>query len=78
MATTRINSSTIWKDRCAQLLNTLAMGMISRGTGTRLMSPALSTREAVPPNQEMVNTLKGTIPHITNTAKLGILLTKVR
>ena len=54
---TMVSSSTIWADIFTQLPRTLAMGMISRGTGTRLMSEALSSREVVPMDQEMLKML---------------------
>src|ERR1022692_439382 len=57
--------------RCTQLESTLAMGTISRGTGTRLMRPALSTMEVVPVLHATVKKLNGTMPQSTNTAKCG-------
>ena len=48
------------------------MGMTSRGTGTRLMRPALSTRDVVPLSQPTEKKLKGTSPQNRKTAKCGI------
>ena len=41
----------------------------SRGTGTRLINPALSTMYVVPVLHATVKKLKGTRPHSTNTGK---------
>src|ERR1017187_6336058 len=62
----------IWINRCKQFESTAASGMISRGAGTRLIRPALSTSEVVPELQVMLKKLKGTKPHITNRAKSGL------
>src|SRR5437764_1462709 len=51
--------------------NTVETGTTSRGTGRRLISPALSTIEVVPPLQAMVKKLYGTMPHSTNSGKFG-------
>src|ERR1022692_924551 len=44
-------------NRCKQFESTAANGMISRGAGTRLMRPALSTSEVVPELQAMLKKL---------------------
>src|ERR1017187_10949462 len=64
-------------NRCKQFESTAANGMISRGAGTRLMRPALSTSEVVPELQAMLKKLKGTRPHITNRAKSGLGLLSI-
>ena len=55
-------------------LSTVAIGMISRGTGTRLMMCQLSTSELVPVLQAMVKKLKGTRPQRTKVGKCRMLL----
>jgi hypothetical protein len=45
------------------------MGTISRGTGTRFTSPALSTIEVVPEIHAIEKKLNGIIPQSTNTGK---------
>ena len=55
-----------------QHANTAVMGTTSLGTGTRLISGALSTIDVVPVSHAMVKKLYGTIPHSTNSGKLGI------
>src|SRR6266849_3204661 len=42
---TNSTSRPIWINRCRQLANTDEIGMISRGTGTRLINPKLSATE---------------------------------
>src|SRR5579862_6189813 len=67
------NNNPIWISRWTQLESTAASGMISRGAGTRLINPALSTRDVVPEIQAIVKKLNGTRPHITNRPKFGTL-----
>src|ERR1019366_3976382 len=66
------NKRPICTSRGTQLESTVVMGTISRGTGTRLMRPALSTMEVVPVLQATVKKLKGAVPQSTNTAKWGM------
>src|SRR6185436_12816106 len=54
-----------------QLPSTVAIGMISRGTGTRLMIEVFSISELVPVLQARVKKLKGTRPHNTNKGNSG-------
>src|ERR1035438_8312265 len=68
---TEINRA-ICTNRCTQLDRTLVMGTTSRGTGTRLIRPALSTMEVVPVIHATVKKLNGTMPHRANTAKCGM------
>jgi hypothetical protein len=63
--------------RCTQFDSTAAKGMISRGAGTRLIRPALSTIEVVPEIQAMLKKLKGTRPHITNRDQSGLALLSI-
>src|SRR5450759_2873372 len=52
--------------------------MISRGTITRLIRPALSTREVVPLSHAIVKKLYGTRPQRMKTGKCGIeVFTKI-
>src|SRR5690242_16653066 len=64
-----------WMRRCMQFDRTAAIGMISRGTGTRLMRLELSRIEVVPVSQDRVKKLYGTRPLRTKTAKCGMVLT---
>src|SRR6266478_5439271 len=66
-----LSRSAIWIRRCSVLESTLAMGMISRGNGTRLIRLALSISEVVPEIQAIEKKLNGTNPHIRNKGKLG-------
>src|SRR5664280_88428 len=73
------NKRPICTSRWTQLERTLVMGTISRGTGTRLIRPALSTMDVVPVIHDTVKKLKGTMPQSTNTAKWGMFgLGKIR
>src|ERR1035437_8389289 len=67
------NKRPICTSRCTQLESTLVMGTISRGTGTRLIRPSLSTMQVEPVIHDTVKKLNGTIPQSTNDrlAKLG-------
>src|SRR4051812_27451022 len=64
--TATVSNSKIWTSRWMQHDSTVVMGMISRGTGTRLIRPALSTMEVVPVPQATVKKLNGTMPHMRN------------
>ena len=55
--------------RCTQFESTAERGITSRGTVTRLINGALSTREVVPDDQASVKMLKGTRPQSTNAEK---------
>src|SRR3954452_10642517 len=69
-ANTAPSNSRICTPRCKQLESTAAMGTTSRGTGTRLTSPLLSTIDVVPASHAIVKKLYGTRPQRTNTGKL--------
>ena len=63
------SSSPIWISRWTQLDSTLATGTSSRGTGTRLISPAFSTSDVVPELHATAKKLYGTSPQSTKTGK---------
>src|SRR5690349_1244537 len=55
--------------RWTQFERTAERGITSRGTVTRLINAALSTRDVVPVSQASVKKLKGTRPQSTNAEK---------
>src|SRR5882762_5326177 len=73
-ASTKTSSSVIWISRCKQFPSTAEMGIISRGTGTRLMIDVLSVSELVPVADASVKKLNGTRPQSTKTGNPGVVL----
>src|SRR5579883_261467 len=73
-------SNPIWISKWTQFPRTVVMGIIARGTGTRLIRCALSTSELVLMLQASEKKLKGINPQRTNTGKsfceLGKILVK--
>src|SRR3954447_139363 len=63
--------------RCRQLDRTLAIGTISRGTGTRLIRFALSTIAPVPVAHATEKKVYGTSPQSKNTGNLGVFAGKI-
>src|SRR5262249_54872017 len=57
--------------------NALVMGIIFRGTATRLINPALSTSEVVPLCQASAKKLNGTMPHSRKTVQCGVEFLKI-
>jgi hypothetical protein len=53
------------------------MGIISRGTATRLINCALSTTDVVPQDQATLKKLYGTMPQRIKSPKSGTLLGKI-